>query len=134
MKWSRRLRKFPCIDVYLSVALLLLLVFLGFDAWQSTGSLEAAVADVAAIAVLFGGMAAAPYMLRRLGAMADAGPVPSCPRSRRSMEIFLGNPCFFSRPYLVCIVITVFVFRDLRADASLVERRPSLKRLNSSTP
>ncbi len=54
MKWSIKLGRILGVDVYLHFTFLLLLGFLGFVAWRSTGRFEAAVDGVAFVVVLFG--------------------------------------------------------------------------------
>ncbi len=54
MKWSLKVGRILGIDVYLHFTFLLLLGFLGFVTWQSTGSVDAAVNGVVFIATLFG--------------------------------------------------------------------------------
>ncbi len=54
MKWSIRVGKISGIDVYLHFTFLLLLVFLGFVTWSSTGSVQAAASGIAFTAALFG--------------------------------------------------------------------------------
>lgn len=54
MKWSLRVGRFFGIDVYLHFTFVLLLGFLGFVTWQTTGSIDATLNGVAFIATLFG--------------------------------------------------------------------------------
>lgn len=54
MKWSLRIGGFFGIDVYLHFTFVLLLGFLGFATWRSTGDFEAALNGVAFVAALFG--------------------------------------------------------------------------------
>jgi Zn-dependent protease/CBS domain-containing protein len=54
MKWSLKVGKILGIDVYLHFTFLLLLAFLGFLSWTSTGSVYAALGGVAVIGALFG--------------------------------------------------------------------------------
>lgn len=56
MKWSIKVGEIPGIDVYVHFTFLLLLVFLAFVTWQSTGRIDASLAGVAFIAALFGGV------------------------------------------------------------------------------
>ena len=54
MKWSIKAGNILGIDVYLHFTFLLVFAFLGFATWQSTGSIDSALAGVAFTAALFG--------------------------------------------------------------------------------
>jgi len=54
MKWSIKAGNILGIDIYLHFTFLLLLAFLGFVTWRSTGRIDAAAAGVSFIAALFG--------------------------------------------------------------------------------